>query len=213
MRARRPFALAWLALSAACLGDFESTPAYEEQRFLCGATDAAAWQELIEACRSERVADPTVCGGVMSIQGSLSGDPVRATSRFDSSVFLVHMLPDGRALARVDATGVTPYFAATLTWNDLGGPADDMSAPVREVAIVGGGADVMRDGDLSTEFAVRASDGVSARLFSGRSGTVRITSQSSRELAGTFNARFAEAGDAVQGCFHVFAQRVRVEEP
>jgi hypothetical protein len=210
----RLFALAWLATSlAACLGDFESTPAYEEQRFLCGAAQAAEWQALVDDCRARFLADPAACGGVMSVEGSLLGDPVRATSEVDSSVFLVMRLPEGRALARVDATGVTPYFAMTLTWNDLGGPAEDAPSPPREVGVVSGGSAIAPVGDPTTEFAVRASDGVSARLFSGRTGSVRITAQTARELAGSFDAGFAGASDELSGCFHVFAQRVRIEAP
>lgn len=213
MRAR-PFALAGLTMTtAACLGDFESTPAYQEQRFLCGAAQAAEWQALVDDCRSRFEADPGACGGVMSIEGSLLGDPVLATSQFDSTVFLVMQLPEGRALARVDATGVTPYFVATLTWNDLGGPAEASASAAREVSIVPGGSPITPAGDPSTEFALRASDGVSARLFSGRLGTVSITEQTGRELAGSFDAGFAGATDRLSGCFHVFAQRVRIEEP
>jgi hypothetical protein len=209
----RIWALVWTAMATACLGDFESTPAYEEQEFLCGAADAAAWQALIDACRADSASDPTACGGVMSIEGTLAGDPVRATSRFSSSTFVVAELPEGRTLERVDANGNTPYFSATLTWYDLGGAADSEPAPQREVAIVEVRGEALRDGDVATAFSLRASDAVSSRGFAAKSGTLHVTTQTARELAGDFDARFETPGDSLKGCFHVLAERVRSGEP
>ncbi len=204
--------LAGLLSSGACLGDFESKPAYEEEEFLCEASEADKWNAAVEACRSAFLNDPSSCGGVMSLSGSLLGDPLRSTTDLRGSIFRIVSLAEGPTLARVDTTGVTPYFNATLSFSDIGGAALDVSIPPRTVTITDQVDMVMYEGDTSGTLTLRANDGVATRTFSAKSGTISFSIQQRDQLAGSFDARFAGERDAVRGCFHLFAQSTRTGE-
>ena len=187
-----------------CIQRFDTPSAYESEQYLCD--DAEALAQRVAECRASG------CAGVLSVRGRLQGTDIVATSRIVDAEFTHGHTPDGALrLARIDASGATPYFFLRLAMKSLGGTAGDVVDPTPRVLVFDGSDEADLEDDRALP-SMRISNGAESIDLDGltESGDVRVTAQSGRELAGSFDGSFRTADDRVEGCFHLLATSVRV---
>jgi len=196
-----------------CVDSLERRSVYDDERYLCEASDAAAWTHLVDQCVAER------CAGIIHLRGQLQEEEITIGSAIRSAAFRTAFVEgdDTAFLSRVDLVGQGPYFLFTLKFKSLGGPADETHTATRELEWYEGATNISPPIDAMEDNLGRADlriengkENAGFRALDG-SGSLLITRQAPGELAGSFSAQFESSDNQMSGCFHAFATEVRSE--
>ncbi|MBI4511359.1 MAG: hypothetical protein HY698_17130 [Deltaproteobacteria bacterium] len=198
-----------------CVEGFETRPAYADERFLCGDEGVSEYQARAARCR-ESSDGGTGCSGVLSFKGTLEKQAVVLDTDFSSTEFALIRGNDGELfLDDVESLGDAPYFQFRFRLDTLGGLVDATASTEQRSLAFDPQASRYEDKltDTRVKISIRLAAGGQSKDFQGRmdNGTVLITTQSAKELAGSFNGAFGAETDSLAGCFHVFASKTTIK--
>lgn len=196
-----------------CLDPFTTPSAYEDHAYLC--EDEAAWRAEVARCAAqhEAPAEGAGCHGVLSLAGTILGDPMRLSLQLRWSD-VVTAAPDGeeaQRLSRVEAVGVAPYFNLSLILGSVGG---EVPSGARRLGIDEGAEllpDGLRDGVVS--LALRLAAGGQREVLFARSGSGEVVVEvpGAAQAVARFDGVFGAQADRVRGCLALHAHEVRME--
>lgn len=208
----RSLSLAFLgALCAGCPESVVNPPAFDSERYLCGADSESLWQAELDKCQEMNSALADSCSGVISFEGILEGQHVVVDDLLSLVTFETFTPLEGpRLMKTVRLDGMAPYFFFRLTTKSLGGvveASDSFGAGARNMTSEKRVREFDDDGlsDLIFSPSLRwTSASVSTDLSAEQGGTITVMHQTDSELVAEFDLSFGTDGDNLSGCFHAF---------
>jgi hypothetical protein len=189
-----------LGVSGCGLG-LEVQGANFDQRFLCEEEASAEWEELLESCRSDWEEDES-CGGIISYEGTLDGQPVIYGGKLTQSEFKSRVFPDMSVLrSGLNVAGDAPTYEFEMKFIDLGVPeGQETNIPPYEVAPV---AEVFDDYIADGSF--RMSNGFQSRDSRVVEGILVVNRWNDDEFEARFHIAYGDHEYAIDGCVHALA--------
>ena len=172
-----------------------------EQHFLCEEEASEQWDDLLASCRKDWEEDES-CGGILSYEGTLDGQPVIFGGKLSYSEFKSRVLPDMSVVrAGLNVAGDAPTYEFEMKLIDLGVPADQESdIPPFEVAPVEGIFD-----DYIADGSFRMSNGFQSMDSRVVEGILLVDRWTDDEFEARFHIAFGDYTNDIEGCIHSLA--------
>jgi hypothetical protein len=192
--------LAAMASLARCGDPIDAPSAFSAERYVCGPEHAAEFEALVEECRTLRQTD--VCGGVLSMRGSIDSEDVVMDARVSSAT--PFDWPGDPGIARtLELLAASPYFNVKLDLQYLAVP------PLMSVS--GALPENCAAGPLVPDVPciILNLEARGGNYLSGVNNVVRTMElEGMPEVRASFSGDLARGG-YIEGCFHVFVRVTR----
>lgn len=199
------------SLGTACVQPFDAPSAYSTQRFLCDPQNAQVYAQEVADCRQQLKADGG-CAGVLSFKGTLGDRPVVVESMLHDSRLSV--LPQDGSQAplidEVEVHGKSPYFAYDAKFRSMGGAlaTDGGTRALTFNSDPNSLPDPLQDDKVLFQLRISGADSFT---YVGRPGSATIEEQSPADIIGSFSGSFGPSPNHLDGCFHIFPEKIQAE--